>query len=459
MAYDQDLQDPNSSTNPTQDTPNLGQPVGSPQVRSAVANMFQTALGRPATEDEITAQIVGGSGDLASIQQAIYASPEAAAYNLARQAPASGPAPTSTPGAPTTSPTTPSGPQSIEGKYTYGQALDYANGLAQQQWGRGLNPEDITAMKTALGYQDGAPIDGSVRSLINNWIGSNVPKKVTTTPPTGTTTTTPTTPTGTTTTGTTTTGGGSNSDPGSGGNSYVNTNPDITANIRQFAANLNPGISGGIVQNPGASSQALVDALLKRSQQSLSIDPNTDPIIHPQVDAASAIQQRGRRNYLNDLAESSNPYATGARQTAANQTQEANDQNIAGLQSQLVQNELGARRNDISNAMGSMGSLLTNDQQLSLQRQMDAISSALGQQQMNNNLGLGLLTANNQSQGLANQNQQYYAGLSAQDRQFLNSLAYQYAGLNSNNSQFAANYGLNATNQANYWDAIRRGLL
>lgn len=229
-------------------------------------------------------------------------------------------------------------------------------------------------------------------------------------------------------------GGGSQSGGSSGGGSStsqsvpVNPNQVVQSANTIYQGSFQPGISGGIVPNPQGVSQDLIDQLMNRAKQSLAIDPTTDPIIHPQVDAAAATQERSRRNYLNDLAESSNPYSTGALNTAGTQTAEAAGQNVSALQSQLVQNELGSRRQEIAGALNSMAGLLTADQQLSLQRQLDSVNAALAQQQ-----------------------------LSQSNNQWLGDLAYRYAALGSQNDQFANTFGLNLANQANYWDWIRSG--
>jgi hypothetical protein len=185
---------------------------------------------------------------------------------------------------------------------------------------------------------------------------------------------------------------------------------------------------GGIVQNPVQVSNDLINLLTSRAKQSLAIDPKTDSVIRPQVDNAAATQERSRRNYMNDLAESSNPYATGAMNTAATQTSERIGQNVSGLESQLVQNELGSRREEIQNALNSLGALLTADQQLALQSELGHINAALQKQQLDNSFTLG----------------QGQLGLG-------------WGQLGSNNDQFAARYNLDATNQASYWDAVRRG--
>ena len=182
--------------------------------------------------------------------------------------------------------------------------------------------------------------------------------------------------------------------------------------------NGSPGVGGGPWGSYGSSSGSiysspqndqLIQLLMGRANQSLKVDPN-DPIIKGQVDSFRAEQDRERRNNLNDLAESSSPYATGAQQTAATQTAEKASQATSSMQSQLMQNELTSRRTEIQNALSELGSVLTADQQMALQRELGLIDASLRQQQ-----------------------------------------------ITSNNDQFAANLGLNAQDRKNYWDAVNSG--
>ena len=182
--------------------------------------------------------------------------------------------------------------------------------------------------------------------------------------------------------------------------------PGSGTNGAASASNFNFNLTGA------PQNQELIDLLMKRAKGSLNIDPTTDPIIRPQVDNYAAAQERSRRNFLNETAESSNPYATGMLNTARTQTAERAGQNTADFQGTLMQNELGSRRKEIQDALTEAGSLLTAQQQLSLQKELGLIDSALKQQQ-----------------------------------------------INSGNDQFAGTLGLNTTNMANYWDAVRSGLL
>lgn len=170
----------------------------------------------------------------------------------------------------------------------------------------------------------------------------------------------------------------------------------------------------------------LIKQLTDRSNQSLEIDPQKDPIIKGQVDAARVAQERQRTNYLNDLSESSNPYTTGNLATSRLQSAEDVGTNISNLQSTLMQNELTARRGEIAQALQEKGGLLTSAQQTALQKQLGIIDAALKNR-----------------------------GLDMSNDQFLKNLMLQRMFLDSQNDQFAANYDMNSTNMANYWDWVR----
>lgn len=182
--------------------------------------------------------------------------------------------------------------------------------------------------------------------------------------------------------------------------------------------------------DPGVNQ--LLAILLGRANQSLSIDPNTDSIIGPQLTAARAQGDRVARNQYNDAVEAGSPYSSGAANTMATQLAEKNAQGVNSLQTQLVSNELASRRAEVQNALSEMGGLLTSQDQLALQKELGILDAAIRQQQV------------------GNQNSQFYAGLNQNQNQFQQSL-------NSQNDQFALNYDLNSTTLANYWDWLRRG--
>lgn len=126
---------------------------------------------------------------------------------------------------------------------------------------------------------------------------------------------------------------------------------------------------------------SLFNQLMGRSNESLNISPQ-DPIIANQVNAYSAQQQRSARDYLSGLAEKEGPEANLAGETRMANEQTA--QAVGGMQAQLMQNELTARRTEIQNALQEMGGMLTQEQQLQLQQELGLINASLQQTQSNN---------------------------------------------------------------------------
>jgi hypothetical protein len=159
----------------------------------------------------------------------------------------------------------------------------------------------------------------------------------------------------------------------------------------------------------GNYGQTLWDQLMKRSGQSLDVN-SRDPIIAAQVNSYRAEQDRGARNYIDQQAESGGPYSNlNAERRLAN---EHAAQSTGSMQAQLMQNELTARRAEITQALQEEGQFLTEEQRMALQRE------------------LGLIDAGLRQQGITNQN-----------------------------NQFLDQMGFNTADRASYWDAIRSGLL
>lgn len=167
---------------------------------------------------------------------------------------------------------------------------------------------------------------------------------------------------------------------------------------------------------------SLYNTWLGRSQQALSVDRN-DPIIRQQTDAYRAQEERSKRNYLGDLAESSGPLANlrGEQRMAS----ERMGQRVGGMEAQLIGQELQTKRQEIAQALNAMGGLLSADQQANLQRELAALDAAIAQQ------GLSL-----QNKGL--------------DQNWQQALL--------QNNQFMSRLGLDAENQYNYWNDPLRGV-
>jgi hypothetical protein len=166
-----------------------------------------------------------------------------------------------------------------------------------------------------------------------------------------------------------------------------------------------PGM-GGL---PTGAAGDLYSTLQGRASQNI-IPSASDPIIAAQVNAYRAEQERGTRNYLEQQAEAQGPYANlgSERRLADEQAAQA----TGTMQSQLMQNELNARRQEVQQALSGQLGLLSDQQKIALQQQLGYIDAALRQQSITNQ-----------------------------------------------NNQFVDQLGLSATQQANYWDALRSGLL
>jgi uncharacterized protein YukE len=201
--------------------------------------------------------------------------------------------------------------------------------------------------------------------------------------------------------------------------------------------------------NPDPRATDLYNTLLSRSGQSLKVDPN-DPIIAGQVNAYRAEQERGARNAIDAQAEAGGPFANGAAMRRL--SMEGAARATGGLQAGLMAQNLQSKRDEIAQALQAEGSMLSQDQQLELQRQMGMLNDALQQQQLGQQLSLG-------NRGYDIQEKLGAGGLNndllrtmLQNQQF-------NANLGSQNDQFAAQLGFNAADRGAYWDAVRNGQL
>lgn len=179
--------------------------------------------------------------------------------------------------------------------------------------------------------------------------------------------------------------------------------------------------SGGGNGNMSAQQQALFDTLMARSKQSLNIDAQTDPNIRQQADPYAAAMTRANRDNLSQLAESFGPYANmqGEVRMGAEKVGQATGQ----FEASLVGKELTSRRDEIQNALSGMQGMLSQDQQIALQRELAAVNESLSRAQM------------------AQQNAQFGSS-QALDR-----------------DKFAANLGFQTADRSAYYDALRSGQL
>ena len=127
--------------------------------------------------------------------------------------------------------------------------------------------------------------------------------------------------------------------------------------------------ANGPLTDPNAT--ALFNQLMKTSQESLSVSPN-DPIIKSQTDAYSADQQRQMLAEQQQFSAGHGPFTDLSAEIAA--TNEKAGQNTAGYQATLMGNEVTARRQEIQSALSGAQGLLTAEQQMQLQEELDRLN-------------------------------------------------------------------------------------
>ncbi len=152
-------------------------------------------------------------------------------------------------------------------------------------------------------------------------------------------------------------------------------NSDIAAMLKQMMQQQSDQATAN-----RAKGDALYGQLAARAGQSLNIDRN-DPIIRAQSDAFSAQQERERRQYLNQAAESGGQFynPTNERRMTAEKAGQA----TGGFEAQLMGRELTARRDEIQQALNGMQGQLTAEQQMNLQKQLGLLNNAIQQQAVN----------------------------------------------------------------------------
>lgn len=159
----------------------------------------------------------------------------------------------------------------------------------------------------------------------------------------------------------------------------------------------------------GGRGDTLWNTLMTRAGQNI-IPSEKDPIIAGQVNAFRAEQDRSTRNQIDALAESGGPLNNLNQERRL--LNEKASQATGQLQSQVMQNELTARRQEVQAALNGAMGLLTEEQRMALQRELSYLDAGLQQQRISNQ-----------------------------------------------NSQFLDQFGLDVTDRANYWDSIRSGLI
>lgn len=190
-------------------------------------------------------------------------------------------------------------------------------------------------------------------------------------------------------------GGGGGGDSGAGG---VSGDP------------AGGGRGGGVGGGLNAKQDELYNMLMGRAKQGLNINAQTDPNIRQQADPYAAAVERERRRYMGDTAERMGPLANiqGEERLSSEKAGQA-----GGLfESQLIGREMQARRDEIAQALNGMQGMLSQEQQLAMQKELAQLDAGIRNRQ-----------------------------------------------ISSGNDQFMGSLGLQAENQNNYWDAVRQGLL
>lgn len=134
-----------------------------------------------------------------------------------------------------------------------------------------------------------------------------------------------------------------------------------------------PGMGSALGGQWGDRANSLYDLLMQRAGQSLNINRN-DPIIRNLSDNYSAQNTRDMRNYLGDTAERLGPNAnmSAERRMAAEKLAQGNSM----FEAQLMNQELGARRNEIAQALQSAQGLGNSQQAMALQEMLSQLGLA-----------------------------------------------------------------------------------
>jgi hypothetical protein len=111
---------------------------------------------------------------------------------------------------------------------------------------------------------------------------------------------------------------------------------------------------------------------LRRSRQGLEVNAN-DPVIKAQVDAQTAMANREALKQQQVAAERGGQYATGALENQQRMSNEAVQLQAGAMQSELMGREVGARRQEIAQALNSMQGILTVDEQSRLRQEDQAL--------------------------------------------------------------------------------------
>lgn len=175
----------------------------------------------------------------------------------------------------------------------------------------------------------------------------------------------------------------------------------------------NGGNYGGAMTNSGGGRSADMDAfmalLMDRAKQSTVVG-RYDPAVRQAADAFAAQQTQQGRQFLDESAEANGPYGTGAQDNLRRLTAERAGQASGAMEAELINRERMAKRDEIMQALQLQGNMLSQQEQLALQKYLGELNAQI-----------------------------------ARDR------------MNQDQSQFDAQLGFNVDDRNSYWDWIRSG--
>ena len=247
------------------------------------------------------------------------------------------------------------------------------------------------------------------------------------------------------------TGAGGGGGAGAGGTTYTPPNaapgtPGATAidtqNQNAQTYSTTPGAAPSNATTNQGTQDVVRNSYLQTLQKGTAVD-TTDPNFRQQADAFGSAQERARRNMIDDAGEAA--FAAGARGAGGNLVEqrminEGAARNVGQFEAELVGRELQSRRDEIKNALGSLGGMIDNDQRNALQRELAALDAAIKRESLAQTGSLGsqdLSLRNKLGTGALNidlirtllQNQQFGTSTGVDMGQFEALLRARYAGV------------------------------
>lgn len=150
-----------------------------------------------------------------------------------------------------------------------------------------------------------------------------------------------------------------------------------TANAQTYSQT--PGAAPANNSTNAGTQDAVRNTYLQTLQKGTAVDTN-DANFRQQADAFSAAQERARRNAIDDSAQrnfSEGTSGSGAENIERRMADEASARNQGQFEAQLVGQELTSRRDEIRNALSSLGGMIDSDQRNALARELAALDAAI----------------------------------------------------------------------------------